>query len=370
MDISIIVPLYKGKKYIPNILDMIKENQKVLIKNQLAKTVEVIFINDYPTEKIEENDITNNYNFLIHIYKNTQNLGIHKSRLNGLSKAKGFYIVFLDQDDEITPFYLWRQIININLSDAVLCNGIYRSNRIIYKDLKQQKKAVTKNDYLENDINIISPGQVMIKRSSISEKWRGLSIEQNGCDDVLLWILMMCEGKKFSLNPHCDYIHNEDGKNTSLNFTKMSQSIEELVILLKSYNLISHNDYIRFEKLLIEKLEKYNKYSVIQKNWKNIIENIVQLYNENKFKRFAIYGYGFFGKNLIDDLKNFNLEPSFIIDKNASNYEKTQYKLYTPEYISEQVDLIILTPVFAEAEIRNALKCHNTLIISLNELIK
>ena len=41
MDISIIVPLYKGKKYIPNILHMIKENQNVLEENQIKREIEI-----------------------------------------------------------------------------------------------------------------------------------------------------------------------------------------------------------------------------------------------------------------------------------------------------------------------------------------
>ena len=49
VDLSIIVPLYKGNRYIGSILDRI-ERCCELCRN---KKFEVIFINDYPQETIE-----------------------------------------------------------------------------------------------------------------------------------------------------------------------------------------------------------------------------------------------------------------------------------------------------------------------------
>lgn len=120
------------------------------------------------------------------MYENRENLGIYKSRLRGLEKSKGLYILFLDQDDEISPFYLWRQYNFIGKADAVLCNGVYRTNRIIYKDLKQQKDAVSKDEFIGKGNIIISPGQVLLKKSSIPSRWLNLMLQENGSDDVLL----------------------------------------------------------------------------------------------------------------------------------------------------------------------------------------
>lgn len=57
MDISIIVPLYKGQKYIEKVLNMIRGN------NRNAKFLtEVIFVNDFPSETIRLPDLSGKIN--------------------------------------------------------------------------------------------------------------------------------------------------------------------------------------------------------------------------------------------------------------------------------------------------------------------
>lgn len=51
IDISIIIPLYKGQKYCERLLKMVEKN--CLYNNLFQECqVEVIFVNDYPDEKI------------------------------------------------------------------------------------------------------------------------------------------------------------------------------------------------------------------------------------------------------------------------------------------------------------------------------
>ena len=50
-DISVIIPVYRGQKYCQRILDMMERN--CLFENLYEKcSVEVIFVNDYPEERI------------------------------------------------------------------------------------------------------------------------------------------------------------------------------------------------------------------------------------------------------------------------------------------------------------------------------
>lgn len=51
VDISVAIPIYKGKKYIAPIIEMLESNQKVLIQNGRKEKIEIIFVNDYPDEK-------------------------------------------------------------------------------------------------------------------------------------------------------------------------------------------------------------------------------------------------------------------------------------------------------------------------------
>ena len=97
MDVSVIIPIYKGNGYIESLLNKIEKNYQ-----ESQKEIEVIFVNDYPDEEII---VGSQHDFPIRIINNEMNQGIHQTRINGLKKAIGKYILFLDQDDEISDFF-------------------------------------------------------------------------------------------------------------------------------------------------------------------------------------------------------------------------------------------------------------------------
>ena len=96
--ISVIIPLYKGKRFIPKLIDMFEQNAK-----KVDEKVEIIFINDFPGEEINET-FSNPY-LDIKLINNEKNYGIHFSRVRGIHNASGKYIYMLDQDDEIRDHF-------------------------------------------------------------------------------------------------------------------------------------------------------------------------------------------------------------------------------------------------------------------------
>ena len=99
IDLSIIVPIYKGSQYIKKIIKDVEINIK---KTNIH--AELIFVNDCLEDPLCETD--SNLCKAIYI-QNERNVGIHKSRINGLEIATGKYIVFLDQDDYIYHNYMF-----------------------------------------------------------------------------------------------------------------------------------------------------------------------------------------------------------------------------------------------------------------------
>lgn len=70
MDVSVIVPFYKGNKYINNILRMVKEN----VANANEITVEVVVVNDSPEIEIQyEKDLVDGYFLNIVQHKKNRN---------------------------------------------------------------------------------------------------------------------------------------------------------------------------------------------------------------------------------------------------------------------------------------------------------
>lgn len=103
---SIIVPVYNTGDYLYHCLDSIKK--------QSYKNFEAIIVNDGSTDNSGE--IINNYQedkrFVI---VNQNNMGVSMARNNGISKATGEYIVFLDSDDYLDKNYL--EVVNKEFDD-------------------------------------------------------------------------------------------------------------------------------------------------------------------------------------------------------------------------------------------------------------
>ena len=76
--VSVIIPIYKGERYIPYWLDILSKNVEKLEGNE----AEVLFINDYPAEELQQ--ITSSLDFCAKVYNTNINRGIHGARVYGL----------------------------------------------------------------------------------------------------------------------------------------------------------------------------------------------------------------------------------------------------------------------------------------------
>ena len=193
MTVSIIVPMFRGKKYLESIL-----NQAALCAEAVAETdVELILYNDSPEEEICVKEAE--YPFRVKCFHSESNSGIHGARVHGLEQAAGEYVVFLDQDDRIAPSYLKKQLECIGASDAVVCRAIH-NNRLFYTNTHVFEKVITKDFMVRNRNPIISPGQVLLRKDAIPTLWKKCILQNNGADDYFLWLLMASEERTFSLN--------------------------------------------------------------------------------------------------------------------------------------------------------------------------
>ena len=88
---SIIVPIYNAEKYIKQCIDS--------ILNQTYKSFELILINDGSTDNTKS--ILRSYSDKRVIIIDQKNMGVNKTRIKGVKKACGKYILFIDADDFI-----------------------------------------------------------------------------------------------------------------------------------------------------------------------------------------------------------------------------------------------------------------------------
>ena len=104
--LSIILPVYNREKFILRVLRS--------IQNQFVKEIEIIFVDDFSTDS--------SINFIktyqkederIILIKHEKNEGTLISRNDGVYKAKGEYLMFVDTDDLLLP-----NILNITYTNA------------------------------------------------------------------------------------------------------------------------------------------------------------------------------------------------------------------------------------------------------------
>lgn len=356
--ISVIVPIYYGQKYISGIIRQIEKCKKKLTDKDY---VEIIFINDAPDDRIFQEWRSKTVNIIIinsHI-----NNGIHGTRVKGIQFCRGEFILFLDQDDKIQPEYFWSQLCTIGDNDAVVCKAIHEG-----------KEVYSGNDYFENIVSkeyvlrswnlIVSPGQVLMRRDAIPKVWIENIMHYNGADDWLLWLCMMAERAKFSLNDNILYEHVMHGKNASDDIMSMLLSEQEVIHIIQREQILVEEDF----RLLMEgfflknlnrtwglyceklKLDVLDRWKIMRGEGIKYSEYLLQL----NLRKVAIYGCGVLGRCLYEELKE-DLIVGYFIDRNASAIQES-IPVYTLQDILPEVDGVIITLINTTEDVKNMIE--------------
>lgn len=237
MKISVIVPIYHGEKYMPDIIRQIEDCRTFLDEED---HVELLFVNDAsdaPLSMKWKSDLIE-----IRIIDSMHHTGIHGARLRGLRQSAGEYVLFLDQDDKIVPEYFRSQLQRIGEAEAVVCKAL-NGGKEYYSDDTFFPNIPSKEFTLREWNLILSPGQVLIKKEFIPEVWKENVLENNGADDWFLWICMLAGGCRISLNHEILYEHVLQGSNTSNDIMGMLHSEQEMMNVIYEKKLLSERDF-------------------------------------------------------------------------------------------------------------------------------
>ena len=371
--VSIIVPIYKGKQYICGLIEQAEACARLLEK---GVSIELVLVNDYPGDMLDT-DVVSDW-IDIKVLNTDINRGIHGARVKGLENCKGNYIVFLDQDDKIDSCYIKSQLERIGESDAVVCRLIH-NNRQFYTNTNLFENILDYEKMLVKGNQIVSPGQVLIRRNAIPDVWIRNIMKQNGADDWLLWLCMCAEDKKIVLNQEILFEHVVDGQNASWNSEVMLRSEDELYEILLKENVYDAEKLdllktrIKNKQLLhIRNLETFRAMFMVYDRWmqlENHKEDISELLSKCGYRKIAIYGIGYIGKQLVSrlyKLKDINL---YAIDQNAE-YITLDLPVKRLEEFQEDVDLVIVTPLKGVEEIVRNLKCRGIeKVLTVGELL-
>lgn len=292
MKISVITPFYEGADYMHSYVQCMEANQKHL--QQQGDELEVILVNDSPWKKLEAEDSSSQY---IRVITNPKNQGIHYSRVAGLDKSTGDYIMFLDQDDLLKDDALARLAKGLKQSecDLIIANADLEqadgSFLNWYRTEEHLKLVWDKPTYLNVGIQIISPGQCLIKREAIPDFWKEHLVRVNGADDYYLWLLMMAAGKNAAVINEAEYIHKYTGSNLSADTTATDASVYDFLELLHDCEYFNQEDIIALHEMISYKAQ-FRKSSLLGKISCSLANLNLFLANV-RFKKVTKTSYGF-----------------------------------------------------------------------------
>lgn len=365
--VSVIIPIYKGTAYISDLIRMLEGNWRSVNESEKA-IIELVLVNDYPEDEISvDQKLSENINVVL--VSNKRNQGIHFSRVKGFLHSTGDYILFLDQDDEISPIYLKEQLKMIGDYDAIICNGKNRGN-LIYKNTIEFKRAIDISQYKKGYNLIVSPGQVLIKRDSIPGEWLENILLNNGADDYFLWMLMFWKKCRMKLQEKILYWHVISEKNASNDLCKMNSSVLEMVEKMVRLGAITHEEeasirkiwavYPRKEEITIEKYQKEYCYRDILELWMTLRDRKIYLSNYLKKKnlyKVVIYGAGFLGKHLYYELQEHHIQIVCFLDQNIEA-GIPEIDTLLPGVQLKSIDAIIVTPFIEYIKIKETLETY------------
>ncbi len=292
MKISVITPFYEGDKYMSDYVACMESNQKALASK--GHQLEVILVNDSPWKTLEAPD---NQGQFIKVFTNEENKGIHYSRVLGLNHATGDYVMFLDQDDLLNQDSLLKlgDYLSGKSADLVIGNANLQqkdgSYLLWYRTKEHLEMAWDLPTYLKVGIQIISPGQCLIKRNAIPDFWKEHLVRVNGADDYYLWLLMMASGAEACTYAEAEYIHKYTGDNLSADTTATDASVYDFLDLLHDCDYFKQ-EYIYTLHEMITYKAQFRAGGLMGKITSSLA-NLDLFVTNLKFKKRTKTGYGF-----------------------------------------------------------------------------
>ncbi len=221
---SFIVPCYNGEKYIVKCLDSILK--------QTSNNYEVIVINDGSTDN--SINIINKYkNDKKIVIINQNNMGLSLTRNNGINKAKGEYLIFVDCDDYIQNDFL--KTIDKNLNDEDMLKIGYTLvydnkeeviNNISFESNGEQafKKLIDSRLMFEMSQQYIIKKDYMIDNNYYFEK-------NKYHEDLGLIPYMIINAKKVKSIPYSGYMYVQTNNSITRNSDAKKENKKALDVL-------------------------------------------------------------------------------------------------------------------------------------------
>lgn len=350
--ISVVIPVFNAGKYIFRCLES--------ICNQLYENIEIICIDDGSLDNSADiiKEFVKRDNRITYIYQ--ENRGVYEARRNGINRANGKYITFIDSDDWVERNFittLYKNIIGCELSTCSVIKGLQNTGKVIlsedYREAIYDKsitREVWNNFIFDCETNKVQRmNGFMVNKMFITEMVKGV-VNDIGMSDiqysedalVTYMYIIRCNKINIGKEPLYHYCFNEDSACNSIHLNRLADV--EKIYGIYSHILTEDNDRNMY-LLQIEKWLSTVAVHIINANVDFIGSNYIMQYIYelpfDKDVRLILYGAGKAGKDLYNYLVHYKYNVVLWVDKNFSRIHDE--RIHAVEDIeSTSYDYIIL----------------------------
>lgn len=307
--ISIIIPIYKVEKYLPQCLDS--------CINQTYTNIEILAVNDGSPDNC--GDIIDSYvakdNRIIHLRK--ENAGISLARETGTLAAKGDYVLYIDGDDFVTNDAIAKVVEKALKTDA----DFTYSNFYYYygSEEKDEYEMNPKNINIRTGIEFLESGiptfmwMKLIKREIIGEiKIQNVNVSEDYF--FMLQVLPKCKKITCVKEPLYHYRqHSASIMNSNISFIVegwLSHAVQRIKLAENLPLTQKINDHILFDNVHI--IYRYLKFG--DKKEKSTCVNDLKTLTNITLKRYPV--------SRLRTIHNFNLLLFLVVAKYFPNLLK------------------------------------------------
>jgi glycosyltransferase involved in cell wall biosynthesis len=285
IELSFIIPAYNCEKYIENCIN------SLLNQDIPTDRYELIIVNDGSTDNTASilKRISNDRKNILLINQN--NKGRHEARNIGASVAKGRYIWFIDNDDEISANCLTSvlQIANNNSLDVLVVAPPAKFMPVYTKT--EISETITGKEFIRNGVSYWAPWQFLIKRDFYINNNFKFKLRYFLEDIELLYrVFYRAESLAFLKDKSCyNYLTRPESE------TSKPWNLNKLMDFANYINLTEdfiNNDVIENDIKLIFERNRMSFYLALLNNWKTIRKEVKLSYLLSliKSKPTSVYG--------------------------------------------------------------------------------
>jgi len=268
MMITVIIPVYNGKKYLRNAISSVQE--------QTYKNIEIIVIDDGSTDGLTIDYITKINSKIVFYSKSNEGLGL--TRNFGIHKANGKYIFFLDVDDTLPKNaieLLYTAIKNNDIAIGQSERVFYNNNQIeCSRSIWKEKIADRiKNKYILV-LDTISTNKLYRKDFLVENN---IYFEKGLYEDKLFVLKLLENTKKYTYINKIVYYWRVEHNNNSISSSRSINNLKSRMNII--YDCIEYTKDNKMKQVLIENTIKHDLKIYVNYSYNYNLYDLLRLYN-------------------------------------------------------------------------------------------